>query len=86
MKKKQLSHVPGAVGVETGDLTTGALLGGGLAFMGGGIFPCIVDGEGTTSYGGDNAMGLELGDMDGSMSLLFCEVGADAGVGNVFGG
>jgi hypothetical protein len=28
--------IPGAVGVETGGLTTGAFLGGGLAFTDGG--------------------------------------------------
>lgn len=43
-------HIPGAVTVETGGLTTGA-------FFGGVIFPCIVDGEGTTSYDGDDPIG-----------------------------
>lgn len=41
---------PGAVTVETGGLTTGA-------FFGGVTFPCTVDGEGTTSYGGDDPIG-----------------------------
>lgn len=68
-KRKQFNHVPGAVGVGAGGLTKGAFLGGGLDFTDGGIFPCAVDGEGTTSCGGDNAAGLELGDMNGSMSL-----------------
>lgn len=67
-KKKQLSHVPEAVAVETGGLTAGASLCGGLD---GGTFPCTVDGEGTTSYGGDNAIELGLGDMDGSVSFIF---------------
>jgi hypothetical protein len=43
-------HIPGAVTVETGGLTTGA-------FFGGVIFPCIVDGEGTTLYDGDDPIG-----------------------------
>jgi len=48
--RAKLRHIPGAVTVEIGGLTTGA-------FFGGVIFPCTVDDDGTTSYGGDDPIG-----------------------------
>ena len=85
-RKKQHRHVPGAVGVEKGGLTVGASLWGGLVLTGGGLFPWTADGKGTSAYGGDNAMVLGLGDLDGSMSLIFWGDGAVVEGGNVFGG
>lgn len=75
--------------MDTGGLTSGAFLCGGLGCMDGGTFFSAVDGVGGTAlYSGDNVsvLGLGLGDMDGSISLVFWGVGADVGGGNVTGG
>lgn len=59
--------------MDTGGLTIGAFIRGGIGCNDGGKFLSTVDGAGAALYGGDNDLmfGLGLGDMDDSIPLIF---------------
>lgn len=67
-------------------LKAGSFLWDGIGCMDGGKFLSAVDGAGTALYGGDSLLGLELGDMDDSIPVIFWGVGADEEGGNAAGG
>lgn len=70
--------------MDTGGLTVGVSIRGGIGCMDGGTFLSEIDGAWRAVYGGnkDLVLGLGLGDIDDSIPLIFWGVGG----GNAAGG